>query len=95
VALVDEVAGGYRFGELHATIGNFALPTSTQLSSALAARGLRGTASLSWAWDDQEPVPPFLPFLTGVDASGSRSFVTPSGVVPQIDVVQGLTPAAN
>ena len=94
VALVDEVGSGYQFGELRATLGDLRLPTAAQLTSALAPNGLHGTASLSWTWTD-EPVPPFQPFLTGIDAAGQTAFVTPSGVTEQLPVVNGVTPASN
>jgi murein tripeptide amidase MpaA len=83
IALVDEVAGGYVFGELRATTSDVRLPTTADLSAALTANGLHGAPSLSWTWTDS-PAPPFAPFLTGLDANGKTSFVTPTGVVTQI-----------
>jgi hypothetical protein len=96
VALVDEVNGGYRFGELRATTADVRLPTTAQMSSALAAKGLRGTPSLSWTWtDDPAAPPPFAPFLTGTDAFGRTTFVTPAGVDTQLNTVNGVTSTAN
>ncbi len=94
VALVNNVNGGYVFGELRATTGDLRLPTTTQLLSALSANGLRGAPSLSWTWT-QDPAPPFAPFLTGTNAAGKTAFVTPAGVDDQLDVVNGVTPAVN
>ena len=94
VALVDEVSGAYRFGELRATFGDVRLPSATQLTSALATNGLGGSASLSWTWTN-DPVPPFQPFLTGLDAAGKTAFVTPNGVTEQLPVVNGVTSTAN
>ena len=98
MALVDEVNGGYAFGELRATTADVRLPTTAQLSSALAANGLRGTPSLSWTWtDDPAAPPPFAPFLTGTDAFGSTAFVTPAGSRAHSDTVNGVTrpPTSN
>ena len=96
VALVDEVGGGYVFGELRATIGNVRLPTELDLASVLAANGLHGTPSLTWTWTaDPAAPPPFAPFLTGTDSSGRTAFVTPAGVTEQLSVANGVTPAAN
>jgi hypothetical protein len=96
VALVDEVDGGYQFGELRATTGDVRLPTASQMSSVLAAHGLRGTPSLSWTWaDDPAAPPPFAPFLTGTDAFGRTAFVTQAGVQAHLTTVNGVTPAAN
>ena len=44
---------------------------------------------------DLPAVPPFAPFLTGTDARGRPAFVTPRGVVAQLDIVRGLTPTGN
>jgi hypothetical protein len=95
IALVDEVSGGYVFGELRATIGDVRLPTAAQMATALHANGLSGTPSLSWTWTDDQPAPPFAPFLTGTDAAGKTAFVTPSGVAEQLTTVSGVTPASN
>ena len=94
VALVDEVGGGYLFGELRPTTSNINLPTTSQLSSALQANGLSGTPSLSWTWTTSD-TPPFAPFLTGMDAYGKTAFVTGSGVTEQLPLVNGITPLAN
>jgi carboxypeptidase T len=94
VALVDEVGSGYRFSELRAATGDMHLPTVGQLSAALSTNGLRGTPSLTWTWTD-EPIPPFQPFLTGIDASGRTAYVTPDGVAEQLTLASGVAPAAN
>lgn len=94
VALVRERGGGYVLGELRPTTGAFRLPTRAQLQSALSARGLRGTATLSWAWTEQ-PVSPFAPFLTGTSAAGRPAFVTPAGVVRDIGVARGFSERPN
>ena len=94
VALVRERAGGYVLGELRATVGNIDLPSQSELQSSLAARGLRGTASLSWTWT-REPGSPFAPFLTGYDASGRTSFVTPRGTTTSLPTMRGLTLRGN
>jgi len=96
IALVDEVNGGYQFGELRATTGDVRLPSTTQLSSVLAANGLRGTPSLSWTWaDDPAAPPPFAPFLTGTDVFGRTAYVTPAGVESHLATVNGVTSTAN
>jgi hypothetical protein len=81
-------------GELRPTTGNVRLPNRAQLQSSLAARGLRGTASLSWTWT-REPGSPFAPFLTGVDARGRTTFVTARGVTTALPVIRGLTLRPN
>jgi hypothetical protein len=91
VALVDEVSGGYRFGELRATTGSFRLPTTVELAAAMARYGLRGTPSLTWTWLADDPVPPFAPFLTGTNGSGQVSFVTPGGVTSTLSVPRGVS----
>ncbi len=84
VALVDEVGSGYLFGELRATHGDVRLPTTAQLSSALATNGLHGTPSLSWTWTaDPDAPPPFAPFLTGTDVTGHTAYVTSSTVTTE------------
>ncbi|HEY7024408.1 MAG TPA: M14 family zinc carboxypeptidase [Candidatus Limnocylindrales bacterium] len=96
IALVDEVNGGYRFGELRATTADVRLPTASQMSSGLAASGLHGTPSLSWTWaDDPAAPPPFAPFLTGTDALGRTAYITPAGVEAHLDTVNGVTPATQ
>ena len=94
VALVDEVGGGYLFGELRPTTSNISLPTASQLSAALSVNGLSGTPSLSWTWTTND-TPPFAPFLTGTDAAGKTAFVTATGVTEQLPLVNGITPLAN
>jgi hypothetical protein len=94
VALVRERDGGYLFGELRPTVGGARLPTQAQLQASLAAHGLRGTASLSWAWT-RDPVSPFAPFLTGISDTGRQAFVTPRGVAQALPIVRGLTPRSN
>jgi len=84
IALVDDVAGGFAFGELRATTADVHLPTPAQLSAALAANGLHGSPSLTWTWLDT-PAPPFAPFLAGLDASGKPAYVTMTGAVTQVD----------
>jgi hypothetical protein len=78
IVLVDELPGGFAFGELRATTRDVRLPTTAQLSKAMARNGLHGTPSLSWMWADH-PMPPFMPFLTATDASGRTTVVTGSG----------------
>jgi len=94
VALVRERGGAYVLGELRPTVGSVRLPSQAQLQSSLAARGLRGTASLSWTWT-REPGSPFAPFLTGLDARGRTAFVTPRGVTSAIETIRGLTLRTN
>jgi len=95
IALVDEVSNGYLFGELRATRGDVRLPSFAQMATALRANGLTGAPSLSWTWTDDNPVPPFAPFLTGTDTTGRNAFVTPSGILHQLPVVNGVVPAGN
>src|SRR4051812_17632038 len=95
IALVDEISGGYLFGELRPTLGDVRLPTFSQMATALRTNGLSGTPSLSWTWTDDEPAPPFAPFLTGTDAAGKTAFVTPTGVAEQLQTVNGVAPASN
>jgi carboxypeptidase T len=95
IALVDEINGGYVFGELRATLGDFRLPTTAQMATALRTNGLTGTPSLSWTWTEDQPVPPFAPFLTGTNAAGRKAFVTPFGVTEHLTTVSGANPANN
>lgn len=89
MALVRERDGGYVLGELRATLGDVHLPTQAQLQSRLAPNGLRGTATLTWAWLDGQPVPPFAPFLTGVDSQGRAAFVAADGAVERLATLSG------
>jgi hypothetical protein len=71
------------------------LPTTAQMATALRTNGLTGTTSLSWTWTEDQPVPPFAPFLTGLNAAGRKAFVTPFGVTEHLTTVSGANPANN
>jgi len=92
VALVNDTSAGYVFGELRETTGDWELPDQADLRASLAANGLRGQPRLVWGWTD-EPSPPLAPFLAGTSVTtGRTAYVTPAGVVEQLELVRGLTP---
>jgi len=91
VASVNVTRRGYVFGELRPTTGDWRLPSTATMSSALRANGLTGQPRLVWGWTD-EPSPPFAPFLSGADRAGRTTFITPFGTTNRIELVRGLTP---
>jgi hypothetical protein len=96
MALVTEIRGGYAFGALAPVTPEFQLLTAERRASLLAANGLSGTGRLVWAWVDDAISPPFVPLIETRDPqSGAPAYLTASGRLDSLHLVNGLTPRGH